>query len=249
MCATRGEARSHTVLLRNYQSPEVSEVDCTIWEAAQATSAASSFFDPIKIGDYGETFVDGATGCNNPVDLVMSEARKIWRNADQRILSIVSIGTGVPKEAGFGSDLRGIAQTLIAISTETERTEERFHAQWTQQHFSKQQSYFRFNVSGGLEEVGLEEYRGVSKIAAATKVYLGRERIKSVVDACVWSLRSAQSRRRSDRPLLDRNNDMILGTGVDHPGLDGDISYSHPRIANNGTYKSKCRIEIFFAKL
>ena len=38
-----------------------------IWEACQATSAASSFFDPIAIGRYGEEFVDGATGVNNPV--------------------------------------------------------------------------------------------------------------------------------------------------------------------------------------
>lgn len=47
------------------------------WEAARATSAASSFFNSIYIGDEG--FVDDASGANNPIDEVWSEARDIWR--------------------------------------------------------------------------------------------------------------------------------------------------------------------------
>ena len=46
-----------------------------IWEAARATSAASSFFDPIKIGQFGEEFVDGAVGANNPVAQLWNEAK------------------------------------------------------------------------------------------------------------------------------------------------------------------------------
>ncbi|KAF2184976.1 FabD/lysophospholipase-like protein [Zopfia rhizophila CBS 207.26] len=36
-------------------------------EAGRATSAASSFFNPITLGDFEETFVNGAIGANNPV--------------------------------------------------------------------------------------------------------------------------------------------------------------------------------------
>lgn len=43
-----------------------------IWEAARATSAASSFFDDITIA--GEGFVDGATGANNPIFKLWTEA-------------------------------------------------------------------------------------------------------------------------------------------------------------------------------
>jgi patatin-like phospholipase/acyl hydrolase len=38
-----------------------------IWEVARATSAAASFFDPIKIGSHGTKFLDGGTGANNPI--------------------------------------------------------------------------------------------------------------------------------------------------------------------------------------
>jgi len=42
-----------------------------IWEAARATSAATSFFNPITIGT--ESFVDGATGANNPINELWTE--------------------------------------------------------------------------------------------------------------------------------------------------------------------------------
>lgn len=56
---------------------------CKIWEAARATSAAFGFFDPIKIS--WQDYVDGATGRNNPVDEVFSEAKSIWSDAPFRI--------------------------------------------------------------------------------------------------------------------------------------------------------------------
>ena len=55
---------------RSYQSTRGSSDllrKTKIWEAARATSAAPSFFDSIKIGEYGEEFTDGGTGANNPV--------------------------------------------------------------------------------------------------------------------------------------------------------------------------------------
>jgi hypothetical protein len=50
----------------------------TIWEACRATSAASSFFDPIAIGRYKEEFIDGATGANNPIREVWDQAWLEW---------------------------------------------------------------------------------------------------------------------------------------------------------------------------
>lgn len=46
-----------------------------IWEAARATSAAPSFFDPIKIGGFGEAFGDEGTGANNPVRILWNQAQ------------------------------------------------------------------------------------------------------------------------------------------------------------------------------
>ncbi|KAH8690367.1 acyl transferase/acyl hydrolase/lysophospholipase [Phaeosphaeriaceae sp. PMI808] len=66
-----------TVRLTSYRSPRGRERllrTAKIWEAGRATSAASSFLDPITLGDFEETFVDGATGANNPVYEVWNEA-------------------------------------------------------------------------------------------------------------------------------------------------------------------------------
>ena len=69
VCATSKQT-SETVSLTSYKSPHVRNEllnHVKIWEACRATSAASTFFVSIAIGRFGEEFVDGATGANNPV--------------------------------------------------------------------------------------------------------------------------------------------------------------------------------------
>jgi hypothetical protein len=69
MCATSKEA-GETACPATYQSPRGSDDllnSIKVWEAYRATSATSSFFDPIAIGRYGEEFMDGGTGATNSV--------------------------------------------------------------------------------------------------------------------------------------------------------------------------------------
>lgn len=156
--------------LRSYQTDTtVDEVNCTIVEAARATSAASSFFAPIEIE--GQKFVDGATGSNNPVDDVYDEANTIWPNEDSPLERFVSVGTGTPSLKAFGTNLTKLATTLVAVAVDTERTAERFQRQEVRAH-GLSSVYFRFNVSRGLENVGLEEHAKQATIVAATKNYL-----------------------------------------------------------------------------
>jgi hypothetical protein len=184
----------HAALLRDYESKQVQEDDCTIWEAGRATSAASSFFDPIEVGQFQKTFVDGATGYNNPVEKVYEEALNIWGPAaTKRIQCIVSVGTGRPLEKAFGSGLKEIASTIIRMATETEQTAIRFArlvapilGPSPRQH----KVYYRFNVIGGLEEVGLERYEDKARIAAATRVYLDHPDTTSDIIACADAMAS-----------------------------------------------------------
>ena len=121
--------------------------ECTIWQAARATSAAATFFDPIQIGR--QTFVDGATGLNNPVEQVLEEAKSIWPDAIQkgRIQCLISVGTGVPDLKDFGDNLKEVVETLKEIATETENTERRFYG--THELLGIGDRYFRFNVHKG----------------------------------------------------------------------------------------------------
>ncbi|PMD33055.1 phospholipase, patatin family protein [Hyaloscypha variabilis F] len=197
VCAIHGEMGMHTSLLRGYESKQVQEDDCTIWEAGRATSAASSFFDPILIGQFQKTFVDGGAGCNNPVEKVYEEALNIWgQGATKRIQCIVSVGTGQPAEKAFGSGVKEIASTIIRIATETEQTAVRFTrlvAPILGPSPGSQKVYYRFNVIKGLEDVGLERHENKARIAAATRVYLNHPDTSINIDSCASAMRG-QSR-------------------------------------------------------
>ena len=73
-------ADSSPTLIRSYENPEVfgDLLGVKMWEAARATSAATTFFDPIQIGYHGEKFADGALRHNNPIYQVYQEAKDLW---------------------------------------------------------------------------------------------------------------------------------------------------------------------------
>ena len=186
MCATSKQT-SETVCLTSYKSPRGNSDllnSVKIWEACRATSAASSFFDPISIGQYKEEFVDGATGANNPVWEVWNQAQLMWGSGplESRVKSLVSIGTGVPSLKPFQDDVLYIGETLILIATETEQTAERFRRD--KSLLDNTGRYYRFNVARGLEDVGLEESKKSKEIGAATRRYIGSQEVFKQMQAC-----------------------------------------------------------------
>lgn len=178
VCA-RTTSTASPVQLTSFKTP-ASDSDrlkhITILQAARATSAASGFFDPVEIslGHYVETYVDGATGANNPVwdmwnlasDALIAEHEQLSDHID----CLVSIGTGVPKIEPFGQSLRTLAKTLVRISTETEETAEEF--QKVHRLLDADGRYCRLNVMNGLQDISLEEYEQRDFIMAVTKQYL-----------------------------------------------------------------------------
>jgi predicted acylesterase/phospholipase RssA len=159
-----------------------------MWEACRATSAASSFFDPIAIGRYNEEFVDGATGANNPVGEVWNEAQLIWgpEPLETKVQCLVSIGTGVPSLKPFQDDAFHIFDTLLTIATETEETAEKFRRD--KSYLDSSSRYFRFNVIHGLEDIGLEESKKKREIAAATGRYIVSQEVYNQMQACAGNL-------------------------------------------------------------
>ncbi|OCL00351.1 uncharacterized protein K441DRAFT_99752 [Cenococcum geophilum 1.58] len=186
VCATSKQT-SETVCLTSYKSPRGNSDllnSVKIWEACRATSAASSFFDPISIGRYEEEFVDGATGANNPVWEVWNQAQLIWGSGplESRVKCLVSIGTGVPSLKPFQDNVLYIGKTLVAIATETEQTAERFRQD--KSLLDNTSRYYRFNVARGLEDIGLEESKKSKEIAAATRRYIGSQEVFKQMQAC-----------------------------------------------------------------
>ncbi|KAL8909968.1 MAG: hypothetical protein Q9171_004734 [Xanthocarpia ochracea] len=186
VCATASETTS-TTRLRNYTPPEEFNISSTICEAALATSATTSFFQPVHIG--ARKFVDGALKANNPAAEVEDEASNIWYNPTVEFKSMVkcfvSIGTGHPGKRPIEDDAaKFLAKTLVDIATETESTADSFINRWRQQYETKR--YFRFNVHQGLQDVGLEEHEKQGTIEAATyenPLFTGRDNILRELEA------------------------------------------------------------------
>ncbi len=144
--------------LRSYKSSSGSNDllnSVKIWEACRATSAASSFFDPIAIGRYA---------------------------LEDKIQCLVSIGTGVPSLELFRDDVFHLGTTLAAIATETEQTAGRFRRD--KPHLDNANRYYRFNVTRGLESIGLEESKKRKEIAAVTRRYVGMQDVLKQMQAC-----------------------------------------------------------------
>lgn len=148
-----------------------------IWEAARATSAASTLFEPISIGgpQVGVNLVDAALGWNNPLPLLWSEARSIWNKdtngckLEDALCQIISIGTGSSLPRALDENLFEVFETLKDIVTETERTETTFSRD--HDDLVKEDRYFRLNVAQGLEDVGVEEHDKSKLIHEATLRY------------------------------------------------------------------------------
>ncbi|CAG8953838.1 hypothetical protein HYFRA_00006730 [Hymenoscyphus fraxineus] len=155
-----------------------------IWEAGRATSAATTFFDPITIGPYKQTFLDGATGANNPIAQLWNQAKDVWSSdsLESQLRCLISVGTGVPKVIPSGDYLHDIAFALSAIATETEKTAQEFHK--THRALDENNMYFRFNVPSGLEDVGLEETEKIPTIATATNDYLDTQTVHQQMSVC-----------------------------------------------------------------
>ena len=182
------------VRLRSYSLPDEPDIRATICQVALATSAATTFFDPVSIGD--RSFADGGLGANNPVDQVEGEASNLWCSETGDLKPIVkcfiSIGTGNPGKKPFeDSMIKFLAKTVVDIATDTENTEKRFVARWAK-HFDEKR-YFRFNVEQGLQAIGLDEYKKKGAMEAATEGYLTHMAQKLRVRDCIQNLRLKQS--------------------------------------------------------
>ncbi len=182
------------VRLRSYTLHDESNIPTTIYQAALATSAATTFFEPVSIGN--RTFADGGLGANNPVDEVEEEAANIWCSESVDLKPLVkcflSIGTGNAGIKAFEDSIfKFLGQTVVGIATETEETEKKFIARW-RKHFDENR-YFRFNVDQGLQTIGLDEYKKKGAIESATERYLVYQAQKNRVRDCIQNLKRKQS--------------------------------------------------------
>ena len=184
-------------LFRTYRAPKNQSFDCTIWEAARATTATPTFFKQIVIGTLGSSqpYVDGGLGCNNPVMVVLEEAILMFPS---RYLScIISIGTGqaqtiqIPPPTWLQQMLPfDVVTAMQGIATDCER-----NAQDMMRRFQNTQNfYFRFNVEQGLQEVRLDQWERLDEVTAHTGQYMGKVEVDQKLGAAVFAVQEKLNR-------------------------------------------------------
>jgi predicted acylesterase/phospholipase RssA len=178
---------SRPLRLRSYTVSSEESVRCTIVDAARATSAAPPFFDPIELKGVGVTLRDGAFRANNPIQELISEVESqfsVWQ-----LSCVVSIGTGVQADETFGRSLTSIAKMCSKIATDTEEVHRQFKERECKPGGRFRDKYFRFNVSQGLQGIGLEEWKEMDSMWSKTYTYM--RDIREELDDCMSSLREA----------------------------------------------------------
>ncbi|KFA55131.1 hypothetical protein S40293_08680 [Stachybotrys chartarum IBT 40293] len=168
---------------------------CTITEAARATSAAPTYFKPIRLGRDGVEYVDAGLGYNNPCAVLVNEAHDQFPG--RQPLRILSIGTGLYKVAPIGNGIGSDIKSLRRMATNTQKVEVEL-----KDKYRGTQQYYRFSVDRGLDSVGLADYGMKSTIITHTENYLreNRGKIKEFVQAFIASV----DRTRSPSPHLER---------------------------------------------
>ncbi|KAF3804160.1 hypothetical protein GCG54_00000509 [Colletotrichum gloeosporioides] len=182
---------------RNWSAAKDPGFNCKIWEAARATSAAPQLFKRIFIGEQLRQleFVDGALGCNNPIQQVIEEALNEFE-ANRDVGCILSIGTGMRRAGTFGrprgyqrlipKDLIGVLAKMATDSNEAaDRMSERFR--------NYDRLYYRLNAGPEVGDVGLDEWALLGQVEASTAGWLRNKTISRQIDGIVDALRGHSS--------------------------------------------------------
>ena len=179
-------------LFRTYRVPKNQSFDCTIREAARATTAAPTFFKGIDIGGpaWKEPFIDGAFGRNNPIGQVFEEAELVFPSG--RVACAICIGTGqaqtiaIPKPGLFQRILPSdVVNAIVKIATHCERT-----AEETERRFKPSPNiYFRLNVEQGMQNITLAQWDRLGEVATHTNQYLLKAEVDQKLEAAVKAIR------------------------------------------------------------
>lgn len=209
MTAPNVTAAAGPTLFRTYRVTKNNSYNCKIWEAARATSAATTVFDRIAIGPQASRieYLDAGLGYNNPIDLVIEESSLCF-GSQANASCILSIGTGEMGATGYAQP-KGfqkllptkLVNVLKDIATNCGRK-----AEECAKRFSGREIYFRFNVSIGLEKIPLAEWKDMGLVRAHTQNYMKLDLVSSEIDKVVQALIRQTDPRASVYSLAELGN-------------------------------------------
>ncbi|KAL8364966.1 hypothetical protein RB595_003991 [Gaeumannomyces hyphopodioides] len=114
LAITKDNIDARPTLFTTYDT-SISLSGCTIWQVARATSAATTFFKPIRVGRDEIEFIDAAFGNNNPCEVLIKEARRRFPGRER--MQILSIGTGLGDVVSIRDSKFAIIDALKKMAT------------------------------------------------------------------------------------------------------------------------------------
>ncbi|KAI7764856.1 hypothetical protein LZL87_013839 [Fusarium oxysporum] len=219
LAITKGNIDTLPTLFKTYDS-SASLSGCTIWQVARATSAATTFFKPIRVGRDDVEFVDAGFGYNNPCEVLIAEAQKQF--PDRESMQVLSIGTGLGDVVAITNTRKSILRALGKMATSSKKVASRLD-----ERYGDSGVYHRFNVDHGLEDVKLSDWKKASKISSHTQNYLteNERMVKKFADICIQAtciesdVRATEESRRSERRSthnipFPKNKDFVGRTAI-----------------------------------
>lgn len=185
--AVRADADNNRgpVFLRSYTNPQTLSLlpDCLVWQAGRATSAAPSYFTPVKVGTY--KLVDGGLLANNPLGWLWSELLDVFGPA-RRTACFLSLGTGIPANQRVGRahilDRSEIVDGFSSAATNSQLINILFKALLdAYAPATATKKYWRLNVGELIP--GTDNYKDLGELDDLTKIDEFRKMTNAYIEA------------------------------------------------------------------
>ncbi|KUI57201.1 Patatin-like protein 2 [Cytospora mali] len=189
VCTMPEQRHKEIVRLRTYDVKGDKYPNCLIFEAARATTAATTYFKPMLIKDEEgneEKFVDAALGTNNPISILWDEASDLF-GKKRKLGCVVSLGTGSRDVEMKSNGDRMVDKTRYLISAlkltkELGTDSEKDHLRWKAKFEEFENTYFRLNVDGGAQGIELSDWQKIGELKRRTREYLQDPEVKKMID-------------------------------------------------------------------
>ena len=107
--------------------------------------------------------------------------------------------------------LKRFAEQIARLSTESEDTHRKMLELANSHDDALRFPYYRFNVDRGMEEIGLEEWKKITKMGALTRRYLSDPSVQNVMRQCSKSLLNPDIVERETHKICSMGMLIVIG--------------------------------------
>ncbi|KAG6868575.1 hypothetical protein C0993_000840, partial [Termitomyces sp. T159_Od127] len=173
-------------IFRTYQVKANQGYNCTVVEAARATTATPNLFKPVSIssGGISETFVGASLGYSNPTNFVLEEAITVF-GLSQAVACFVNIGAGHPGHISWEPN-NSLSQLLFQLATDCENLAEGL----VKNYIQIPGLFYRLSVDQGLQKMAMDDWNKLREIQTHSLAYLEKTKVTEELNRLTNTLQS-----------------------------------------------------------